>query len=832
MTRSVRVFVRGMVQGVGMRPAVARLARAFGVAGSVRNIGSNVEIVASADEERLDALIAALRSRKPEMSEILDISVIDDESENPPNSSAEHPPFVRGERDCGSEFTIVPSAPGEVTMLPPDFPVCADCIRELRDKGNRRFRHPFISCSVCGPRYSILSSAPYDRGTTSMADFPMCPACAREYAAAPDRRYHAQTVSCHECGPVLLYADGKETCEREDALGRAIAALKGGGIVAVKGVGGYHLACGPHDGQAVRRLRALKGREKKPFAVMFADMEALERSCLATESEKELLLSPARPIVLLETRGAPFASGVSGDARLTGAFLPYTPLQILLLDECTELVMTSANLTGKPEIYEDAEMLAMLGNPALAGVLYNERRIVTRLDDSVARVSAGQRQLIRRARGYAPRPVTIPPIACEHSHDNPPNRPAGHLPFIRGAGECGSELRSRNTQERYSPYEGEMSPLGDRGDCILAYGSDLKSAFCLLRGGEAFMSQYFGDIEEYQVLDAYVKNLEHMRKLFSFTPELAACDLHPGYHSSRLARASGLPLAEVQHHHAHAASVMAEHGLAGPVIGISFDGTGYGTDGAIWGGEFLVCEGGGFRRRAHLKYVKLAGGDSVAVDARKAAFCYRAAAGLQQEPFEDAELLESALRNDVNTVLYSGMGRLFDAASSMLGFCHYNGYEGECAVALENAAHRAVAAAIKPAQMDFAIEDSGDIEWAPVLRAVAQTGPDAEARQAAALGFHEAVCRMALRVCERIRGEEGIDIVTLSGGTFQNGLILSGCLKSLTEAGFRVYTNNEVPCNDGGLALGQAFIASFRGHLPSRIALCATLPGGRPLRER
>lgn len=765
MTRRVRrIFIRGMVQGVGMRPFIARLAREFCISGSVKNVGSNVEIIASGGEQSLDAFIAALRARKPEMADIRDVVVTDaNEDGTSVGAGLCSRPFEN------NEFSIVPSSQGEVAMLPPDFPVCADCVREMRDPANRRYMHPFISCAVCGPRYSILARAPYDRDTTSMEAFPMCPACAREYADPADRRYHAQTVSCHECGPYLLYEGRGGRCEREEALDRAIVVLKAGGIVAVKGVGGYHLACSPHREDAVRRLRALKGREKKPFAVLFADMGTLESRCAVSDTEKELLLSPARPIMLLQTRAKPFAPSVSGDALLTGAFLPYTPLQMLLLDECPELVMTSANLAGKPEIREDAEMLAMLADPALSGVLYNARGIVTRLDDSVARANGGRRQIIRRARGYAPRPVTV-------------------------IGSRKSEVRSQN---------------------ILAYGSDLKSAFCLLRGNEAaseaFMSQYFGDIEEREVLDAYEKNLEHMKGLFSFGPELAACDLHPGYHSSRLARASGLPLVEVQHHHAHAASVMAEHGLFGPVIGVSFDGTGYGADGAVWGGEFLVCEGGSYRRRAHLKYVKLAGGDSVAVDARKAALCYRAAAGLPRKAFEGAGLLEAALDNDVNTTLYSGMGRLFDAVSSMLGFCQVNGYEGECAVALENAAHSALASSIRPAGMEFEVSESGEIGIFPVLRAVAETGQEMEARLAAALGFHEAVCRMVRKVCSIIRDEEGIGTVTLSGGTFQNGLLLPGCLKSLTEAGFRVYTNTEVPCNDGGLALGQAYVAAMRG---------------------
>jgi hydrogenase maturation protein HypF len=756
MTRRVRVFIRGMVQGVGMRPFVALLAKEFGIHGTVKNIGSNVEIIAEANANALDAFVAAIRERKPEMSEINEIAI--DEIET--------------DYSIKDNFQIIPSTTGNVSMLPADFPVCADCARELFDKTSRRLRHPFISCAVCGPRYSIIKRAPYDRANTSMDEYPMCPDCEREYNDPNDRRYHAETVCCHNCGPQLVFEDREGRCEREDALQKTIACLKGGGIVAVKGVGGYHLACSPHDEEAVRRLRALKGRELKPFAVLFRDMEAIRQCCEASPEEEELLRSPARPIVLLNTIGSPFAPSVSGDARLTGAFLPYTPLQMLLLEQCQELVMTSANRSGKPEIYEDAEMLGMLAQNELSGVLYNGRKIVTRLDDSVARINTDERQLIRRSRGYAPRPVTI------KFDDGRVQRPA-------------PTLFSRN---------------------IIAYGSDLKSAFCLLRRSDAYMSQYFGDMEEMEVQRAYQKNMEHMQELFSFKPEFAVCDMHPGYHSSGLARQSGLPIHEVQHHHAHAASVMAEHNLKGPVIGVAFDGTGYGADGAVWGGEFLLCNGGEFTRRAHLGYVTLAGGDSVAVDARKAALCYCEAAGVEHGhgDFEGAALLRSALANNVNTVRYSGMGRLFDAVASLLGIRNFNGYEGECAIALENAAHSALGSAAAPQDMDFEIlefDDKIEISVLPVIRAVAGAGQD---KAAAALGFHNAVCRMVFSACTRIREKDGASAVALSGGTFQNELILSGCMGLLRRAGFDVYTNNEVPCNDGGLALGQAYIAAMR----------------------
>ncbi len=798
-----RIFLRGMVQGVGMRPFLALLAKEFGITGSVKNIGSNVEIVASADAETLDAFIAAIQTRKPEMAEIAEIIEL-------PLSPAGDIPLKEGDKEivsqistsllrevpatasggsCSTAFTILPSTAGEVAMLPADFPICTDCMRELLDEKNRRFRHLFISCAVCGPRYSILERVPYDRDTTSMIDYPMCPACAEEYADPANRRYHAQTVCCHDCGPTLLWRDRTGEWEGEAALEKAARCLKDGGIAAIKGIGGYHLACDPNNGQAVSQLRALKGRELKPFAVMFPDMAALRRYCDASEQEQELLLSPARPIVLLKTR-RPFDPAVCGDALLTGCFLPYTAMQLLLLKECGPLVMTSANQSGKPEIHEDGPMLAMLAREELAGVLYHKRRIVTRLDDSVARISAGQRQLIRRARGYAPRPVSL----SQQTGKETPGSGSG-----MGWSHPSDAARLCIREPR--PYQ--------ETNAVVAYGSDLKSAFCLLKGGEAHMSQYFGDMEEQEVRQAYEQNLAHMQRLFGFTPQLAACDLHPGYHSSRLARASGLPVVTVQHHHAHIASVMAEHHLAGPVIGVAFDGTGYGTDGAIWGGEFLLCEGGSFRRAAHLKVVTLAGGDSVAVDARKAALCYCEAAGVPYEESEGAGILRAALQNHVNTAQYSSMGRLFDAVASLLGICHTNGYEGQCAIALENAANLAEQQGVTPLPMAFGIEETTDgilIETTPVIRAIAAAG--AEQALAAALGFHNGVCGMALDICTLLRERHGMGTVALSGGTFQNERILSGCMAMLGNAGFSVYTNNEVPCNDGGLALGQAYIAA------------------------
>ncbi len=740
-----RVSIEGVVQGVGMRPLLARLAARFALCGAVRNVGSNVELLLNADEATLNAFLAALRAEAPAQARITHI-----QTQAVPDQDF-------------SAFTIESSAGGTVDLLSADLPMCQDCERELFDPSNRRFRHPFISCAVCGPRYSILTGAPYDRATTSMASFPMCPDCQREYDDPQDRRFHAQTIACPACGPVLAYTDKEgRTAQREDALRRAIAALQAGGIVAVKGIGGYHLACSPFDDRAIRRLRELKHREQKPFAVMFRDMETLRKYCRASADEEALLRSPARPIVLLNTVGTPFALAL-GDTPLTGAFLPYAPVQTLLLESLGALVMTSANRSGQPEIHRDDEMLAWLApDGVLEGVLYHDRPIVTRLDDSVARVTALGPQPGRRARGYAPLPVEL---------------------------------------QQASPAP------------IVSFGSDLKSAFCLLRGRSAYLSSHFGDFEVEAVADAYAANYDHMQRLFDIQPALGACDLHPGYLSSAFARHTGLPLVQVQHHHAHVASVMAEHHLTGPVLGLAFDGTGYGDDGSIWGGEFLLCEGAAYRRVGSMLLVDLAGGDSAARDARKAALAYLASTGLADKlNFEGAALLRAAIANRVNTARYSGLGRLFDAAAMLLGLCETNGYEGQCAVALETAATQALLRGLPEVPMEFDILEQDNLlllDYRPVIAELIND-PRLQQNQPKAVGFHRALARAAARVCRRVREQTGVKTIALSGGVFQNALLLRTLRGFLVQDGFSVYTNNAVPCNDGGLALGQAFVAVQR----------------------
>jgi hydrogenase maturation protein HypF len=546
----------------------------------------------------------------------------------------------------------------------------------------------------------------------------------------------------------------------EEAITTAVSILKSGGILAVKGIGGYHYVCSPMMEETVLNLRRLKGREEKPFAVMFPNMESIEEYCLVSDEERELLLSKARPIVLLYTRNKSMAEATNKGGIYCGAFLPYTPLQILLTRHCGPLIMTSANRSGAPIIKDDVSMMEVK-SPYLKGILYHKRRIVRSVDDSVAKVIDGKPQLIRRSRGYVPYPVFLNP----------------------GKGD-------------------------DTG--IFAAGGDLKAAFCLYKKGSAVVSQYFGDLEEQTVLEEYKKAYKDLTGLLNIAPHLAVCDLHPNYHSALYAGTLNLPVLAVQHHHAHIASVMAEHDLKGPVIGIAFDGTGYGTDGNIWGGEFLICEGPGFTRAAHLSYTPILGGDGSMKDGKKTAACFLLQAGLKEEVRDERlDIIKAAIDNKINTVLTSSMGRLFDAVASILDICQENRYEGECAVLLEKEALLAVRNHIEqPENLTFAIhKKSGiiEIDPRPVIKAIS-TLRRTRTKASLALGFHYSAAKAVLRVCEIIREEQNINTVALSGGVFQNTILTERVLKLLREKDFSVYINMAVPPNDGSISLGQTYI--------------------------
>ncbi len=777
--KRLSVSVRGIVQGVGFRPYVARLAAARGVAGEVRNLGGRVEILAEAGPDILDAFLADLRGFLPPQAEIVHL-------ETAPYDGPSDP-FVHG-------FRVVESGTDDegAALFPPDLPVCPDCLRELADPGDRRYRHAMISCQSCGPRYTILDRLPYDRENTAMAGFPMCPACAAEYSSRSDRRYHAQTVSCHHCGPQLGYRSnapggGGADATGEAALVAAVAALRSGGLVAVKGIGGYHLCCRTDSADAVERLRRLKGRDQKPFAVLFPDLASIRCLCAVSGPEAALLASRARPIVLLDRLAAadpgatPLVAAVTRGSRQVGAFLPYTPLQALLLAELGPLVATSANASDQPIMTTESELFDLVGVDGSRpdGILHHDRPIRTGLDDSVAQVAGGLPQVLRRARGHAPLPVY----------------------------------------------------LASSGPDLLAAGADLKASFCLSRGPYAYPGPFFGDLASEASYDRYAAEAGRMASLFGVRPVLVAHDLHPGYLSTRFARASGLPLVPVQHHHAHVASVQAEHGLLGPVLGVAFDGTGYGTDGTVWGGEFLLCAGASFERAGHLRPVLLAGGDSASREGWKAAVSYLrdafgadaasavaalarrdgpAPSGPTRFDADPAAALLRALDAGVAVHVSSSAGRLFDAASALLGLCLVSRYEAEAAILLEAAARDALLAGMVPDPVPLPLDGSDDrlvVDTRPLVRRLAGTGRAPGEVLQAALDFHESLARATAALCGRVRDRTGVADAALTGGVFQNRVLSVRCRDLLAEAGFRVYCNRDVPPNDGGIALGQAWVA-------------------------
>lgn len=738
-TQKIRVL--GMVQGVGYRPFVARLCEELGINGVVVNNGGIVELVVTGEADRLEELCRRLSEEAPPNARVDQIIRFDQDLR-------EFSTFVIGQSEASSDLP---------PLIPPDLPTCPRCEGELMDRSNRRYWHPFISCVSCGPRYSILRALPYDRCNVTMDDFPLCPACEKEYTGQGDIRRHAQTIACHDCGPVLLLDISRGRAEREAALRQGATLLKAGAILAIKDIGGYHLACDPHGSTACAKLRFLKGRERKPFAVLFPDVETVEEYCFLSSEEIRLLRSNPRPIVLLKKRpGRDFAPECCGDSREIGAMLPCNPVQILLSQACGPLVMTSANRSGEPIIIDDRKMLDWLGEDNdLDGVLWHQRQILTPLDDSVTRVVKGTPQPFRRARGYVPEPV-----------------------YVRG--------------EAARP--------------VLAAGGDLKACFCLLKGNRAYLSQHFGDLEDESAFQAYRREIQRMEGLLRVQPELVAVDKHPSYRSKQMGEQLGLPVVQIQHHHAHAAAVMAECGLTGPVLGVAFDGTGYGDDGAVWGGEFLLCHGPACKRVGHLDYVTLLGGDEGARNGDTILCGYLRQAGITR-PDSRFQTIAAALRLGINTVRSSSMGRLFDGAAALLGVRDYNSYEGECAIALENLAkngEKCPLLQMKVTERDGQLLGDG----AGLLARLLERKNAGEDISALALAFHRAIAGYVLETARWARERFGVEQIALGGGTFQNRILLETAIDLLERRGFHVYYNHLVPPGDGGLSLGQAWLAA------------------------
>lgn len=758
--------VYGVVQGVGFRPFAARLAREHGLSGTVRNVLGHVQIEAVGEAGDIDRFVRALEAQKPPGSHISRLI-----RQTEPLSPEEAPP---------EGFAIVQSGGGgEGAVMPtPDLSICPDCLRELFTPGDPRQGNPFISCTHCGPRFSIMRAIPYDRENTAMAPFPLCPLCGAQYRDPDDRRYHAQTVCCNACGPTLAYRHRGGGAAGGEAVAQAAAALLRGEIVAIKGIGGYHFASWPFDGRAVSDLRALKGRERKPFAVMFENLSSLQEHCEVSKVETELLKSPARPIVLLERKPSAICEGVYTTSTYLGAFLPYTPLQHLLLRKTGPLVMTSANVSSLPILKDDAEVLAFFqAHEQLGGILLHDRAILRRLDDSVTAVALGGAYMIRRARGYVP-------VAL---------------------------------------------PLPDGGPPLIALGAQQKNTVCLYQGGYAYPSTEIGDLDSVEAMDVYQETVKDMQSLLRIKPELAVCDMHPGYASTQKAAELSIPVLPVQHHHAHIASVMAEHGLTEPVIGVAFDGTGYGPDGTVWGGEFLIATPETFVRAGHLKPVPLLGSDESVRQGWKSAACLLHDAGIAA-PSGDSRLslVHAALSHGVNTIRSSSMGRVFDAISAMLGICRESGYDGQGAIELENAAagylKKSGGADVSPFPFHLGEEDGKIVaDLSPLVRELHALAQEGGKPEALAFRFHVTVSRLVETVCTALSARHGIRAVALSGGVFLNRLLVEDAVPRLRRAGLTVYRNRQVSPGDGGVSLGQAYIGLMSRRAKEGKAPCASL---------
>ncbi|HEX9066415.1 MAG TPA: carbamoyltransferase HypF [Streptosporangiaceae bacterium] len=766
MSHRIRTLVRveGIVQGVGFRPFVYSLATGLGLSGLVGNDTEGVFAEVEGAPETIEAFVRALATDAPPLASVERIAT----SPLPPDGS--------------TTFAIAPSQAGgpgrrSRTLISPDMATCADCLAELSDPASRRYRYAFTNCTNCGPRFTIVAGIPYDRPLTTMAGFAMCAACAREYHDPADRRFHAQPVCCPACGPRLRLTDRDGTeLPAADPIHEAAKLLAGGMVLAVKGLGGYHLSADATCEPAVAALRARKHREDKPFAVLAADLDQASSLVSVDEVAAGLLTGPRRPIVLLPARpGAPVAPSVAPGNRYLGVLLPYTPLHHLLVREAAfPLVLTSGNVSDEPICYEDEEAVGRLAGIADA-FLVHDRPIYIRADDSVVRSFRGLAYPVRRARGYAPEPLRL-----AFSADRP----------------------------------------------VLACGAELKSTFCLASGGRAFVSPHIGDLENLETLVSYRQLIEHYGRLFDTYPAVLAHDLHPDYLSTGYARQraaeQGLPLTGVQHHHAHIASCLADNGAGRDerVIGVAFDGTGYGTDGTIWGGEFLTASLTGFERTGHLGTVPMPGGAAAIRQPWRMAAAYLDAAALAASPagsglrsrHEDqwAAVLAMA-RRGINAPLTSSAGRLFDAVAALLGVRDTVSYEGQAAAELEQLA------------------DPGHDGWYPAHlghgegAAFVARGTDLIAAAAADLAagvagpviaarFHHGLARLIVAGCDLVRDRAGLGTVALSGGVFQNVLLLTEVTGRLEAAGFTVLTHTRVPCNDGGISLGQAAVAASQSY--------------------
>jgi hydrogenase maturation protein HypF len=753
-----RIHIAGVVQGVGFRPFVYRIARLFEVGGHVLNRSDGVVIEAEGAERAVCDFLAQLKIASPPLARIDSIQITDVEP--------------HGESEFEIRRSIAES--GKFALVPPDIATCADCSRDFTTPHNRRYNYPFTNCTNCGPRYSIIGDVPYDRAKTTMAEFTLCPRCQSEYDDPGDRRFHAEPNACPDCGPSLVLVSGEELQRGVPEFGGAQAStailaearakLAAGEILAIKGLGGFHLSCDARNDAAVTRLRERKRRSGKAFAIMVRDLETAERLCHVSPAARDLLCGTRRPIVLLPRRDSSTLSPqVAPGTNMLGVMLPYTPMHHLLFAESSildALVMTSGNQSEEPIVCSNSEAWPCLHGLADAFLLHN-RAIQMRVDDSVLQVFENREYPIRRSRGYAPEPVDV-------------GRP---LPQI------------------------------------LAVGAELKNSLCLTKDHYAILSQHIGDLENLETMEFYREMLAHLKRFFRVSPEAVAHDLHPNYLTTRYAlRESGLPAIGVQHHHAHIASCMADNGLTGHVIGVAFDGTGYGTDGQIWGGEFLTCDFRSFERHAHLRYVTLAGGDQAVRQPWRSALAWlRESLGAEalrlDLPFTRAipekqiALIAAMIDRGIQTVNTSSCGRLFDAVSSLLGVRHEVTYEGQGAIELEMIATHA------DSSYSFEFDESA-VDLRPMVAAIVRDLQCGVASGEISAKFHRTLGDVIVDGCLRLRRSEKLNRVCLSGGTFHNLRLLQYTVSALRARGFEVFTHRRVPTNDGGLSLGQAMVAA------------------------
>ena len=746
-----KLHVNGIVQGVGFRPFVFQLAEKYQLKGEVANTSSGVTIHVEGSAEHVAAFEKDLAAKPPPLAYVVEIT-------RQPETAKNY-----------ADFTIVKSkGESEIsTLISPDVAVCDDCRAELFDPADRRFRYPFINCTNCGPRYTIIDDIPYDRPKTSMRYFKMCAACQAEYDDPTNRRFHAQPNACAECGPRVTLCDkSKNIIVVADPILKAAELLKNGRVLAIKGLGGYHLAVDAANADAVTRLRQRKLREEKPLAVMSLDLAAIRRYAEVNDEEEKLLSSIQRPIVLLKKK----TSGLLCDAvaprnKYFGVMLPYTPLHYLLLQlDFTALVMTSGNLSEEPIAIDNDEAFDRLAGIADYFLVHN-RDIYLRSDDSIVRHAAGTKRFIRRSRGFVPIPVFL---------------------------------------QNKVPH-------------ILACGAELKNTVCLTKQDKAFLSQHIGDLENLATYDFLNLTVNHLKRILAIHPEIIACDLHPDYLSTRYAEEQpAIPKIQVQHHHAHIVSCMAEHKLDGPVIGLAFDGTGYGSDGAVWGGEILIVEKHDFKRVGHLAYVAMPGSTAAIKEPWRMAVSYLqdaygsdvaslnlpALAGLERDKLT---VVDQMISKGVNSPPTSSLGRLFDGVAAICGIRSRVNFEGQAAMELEM---RSAEAAESIYEFEWERHNVVRILPAPIIRGVVADIQNRVPLAVIGARFHRTVICLFAELCDVVRKENDLNRVALSGGCFQNAMLLTGLIRELAALGFEVFSHEQVPTNDGGISLGQAVVAA------------------------